>query len=79
MLGYPGGILHSAEVKPENFDEAEIEALVDDLIAGIKTKRAAAALIEAISRCGALLAQYEVARRPDDEDELPDAPRIRER
>ncbi len=40
---------------------------------------AAAALVEAISRCGGLLEQYQVARRPDDEDELPDAPRIRER
>ena len=57
----------------------EWQHLVDDLIAGIKARRAAAALVEAIARCGGLLEQYEVERRPDDEDELPDAPRIRER
>jgi uncharacterized membrane protein len=49
------------------------------LIAGIKAGRAAESLIEAIARCGELLEQYEVVRRPDDEDELSDAPRIRER
>lgn len=59
--------------------EGEWQQVVDDLIVGIKAKRAAAALVEAISRCGGLLEQYEVERRPDDEDELPDAPRIRER
>jgi putative membrane protein len=53
--------------------------LVDDLIAGIKAGRAADAMVEAITRCGGLLVDYEVERRPDDEDELPDAPRIRER
>jgi putative membrane protein len=57
----------------------EWQHLVDDLIAGIKAKRAAAALVEAVTRCGRLLEQYDVERRPDDEDELPDAPRIRER
>jgi putative membrane protein len=57
----------------------EWQHLVDDLIAGIKARRAAAALVEAIARCGGLLEQYEVERRPDDEDELPDTPRIRER
>ena len=57
----------------------EWQRLVDDLIAGIKAGRAAGALIEAITRCGGLLEQYEVERRPDDEDELTDAPRIRER
>jgi putative membrane protein len=59
--------------------KGEWQQVVDDLIVGIKAKRAAAALVEAISRCGGLLEQYEVERRPDDEDELPDAPRIRER
>jgi putative membrane protein len=53
--------------------------LVDDMIAGIKAGRAADALVEAITRCGELLEQYRVERRPDDEDELPDDPRIRER
>ncbi|MBD3854727.1 MAG: hypothetical protein IFJ96_08070 [Acidobacteria bacterium] len=59
--------------------KGEWQHLVDDLIVGIKAKRAAAALVEAVSRCGGLLEQYKIARRPDDEDELPDAPRIRER
>jgi putative membrane protein len=53
--------------------------LVDELISGIKGGRAADALVEAIGRCGALLEEYEVERRPDDEDELSDDPRIRER
>jgi putative membrane protein len=59
--------------------EGEWQHLIDDLIVGIKAGRAAGALVEAITRCGGLLEQYEVERRPDDEDELPDAPRIRER
>ncbi len=59
--------------------QGEWQGLVDDLIVGIKAKRAAAALVEAITRCGGLLEEYRVERRPDDEDELPDAPRIRER
>jgi len=59
--------------------KGEWQHVVDDLIVGIKAKRAAAALVEAIGRCGGLLEQYEVERRPDDEDELSDAPRIRER
>jgi uncharacterized membrane protein len=49
------------------------------VIVGIKAKRAAAGRVDAITRCGGWLEQYEVERRPDDEDELPDAPRIRER
>jgi uncharacterized membrane protein len=59
--------------------KGEWQHLVDDLIVGIKAKRAAVALVEAVTRCGGLLERYEVERRPDDEDELPDAPRIRER
>jgi len=57
----------------------EWQHLVNDLIVAIKAKRAAAGLVEAIARCGGLLEAYEVERRSDDEDELPDAPRIRER
>lgn len=59
--------------------QGEWQGVVDDLIVGIKAKRAAAALVEAITRCGELLQEYRVERRPDDEDELPDAPRIRDR
>jgi putative membrane protein len=55
------------------------QGLIDDLIAGIRAGRAAESLIDAITRCGELLVKYEVVRRPDDEDELSDAPRIRER
>ena len=53
--------------------------LVDDLVAGIKARRAREALCETLTRCGEVLVRYEVKLRPDDEDELSDAPRIRER
>jgi putative membrane protein len=53
--------------------------LVDDLVAGIKAGRAPEALCEIVTRCGDVLERYEVELRPDDEDELSDAPRIRER
>lgn len=53
--------------------------LVDDLVAGIKAGRAPEALSETVTRCGNVLERYEVKLRPDDEDELSDAPRIRER
>ncbi len=53
--------------------------LVDDLVAGIKAGRAAEALRTAVIRCGEVLAEHEVPLRPDDIDELPDAPRVRER
>lgn len=33
LLAYPGGILHSAEIKPGNFTSTEIDRLVDDLVA----------------------------------------------
>jgi len=59
--------------------EGAWQRLIDDLIVGIKAGRAAKALEEAIFHCGGLLEQYEVERRPDDEDELPDAPRMRDR
>lgn len=31
-LGYPGGIFHAAEIKPGNFDEGEIEEMVEGLL-----------------------------------------------
>ncbi len=52
--------------------------LVDNLVAGIKAGRAPEALRETVTRCGDVLERYEVKLRPDDEDELSDAPRIRE-
>lgn len=32
VLAYPGGILHAAEIKPGNFGQSEVDALVDDLL-----------------------------------------------
>lgn len=52
--------------------------LVDDLVAGIKARDAARALERTIARCGAILVEHHVERRPDDRDELDDRPRIRE-
>ena len=52
--------------------------LVDDLVAGIKAGRAPEALRKTLTSCGDVLERYEVELRPDDEDELSDAPRIRE-
>ena len=40
---------------------------------------ASAEVAELIDECGELLEDRDVTLRPDDEDELPDAPRIRER
>jgi len=55
------------------------QSIVDDLVAGIRAGRPAEALTEAVAACGALLDAHRVVRRPDDADELPDAPRIRDR
>ena len=55
------------------------QEVVDDLIVGIKEGRAAKSLEAAISRCGELLEEYGVERRVDDEDELSDEPRVKER
>lgn len=59
--------------------KGEWNVLVDDLIAGIRAGRATESMCDVIGRCGGLLERYEVSRRHDDEDELADAPRIRER
>ena len=40
--------------------------------------RAAAAMEETIARCGEVLVSHRVKLRQDDEDELADAPRLRE-
>ena len=55
------------------------QGVVDELIDGIKAGQAAKALETAISVCGALLEEHGVEQRTDDEDELPDEPRIRDR
>ena len=58
--------------------EGEWQALVDRLVSGIAAGRATGALVEVIESCGELLERYDVRRRPDDEDELSDQPRLRE-
>lgn len=55
------------------------KVVVDELVGGIRAGRAAEAMQRAVTRCGEILAEHEVALRPDDTDELPDAPRIRKR
>ncbi len=55
------------------------DGIVAELRAGIRAGRLADALVAAVSACGALLEAHRVEIRPDDADELPDAPRIRER
>ena len=54
------------------------EDLVADLVAGIKARDAARALERTIARCGEILVEHEMDRRPDDSDELDDAVRVRE-
>lgn len=61
-------------VPPNTWDD-----LVARLTRGIGAGRPKEALIEAITRCGEILAEHELDRLPDDQDELADAPRIRER
>jgi putative membrane protein len=57
----------------------EWDRLVAELTAGIRAGRAVQALIGVIERCGELLERHQVDRRPDDENELADAPRLKER
>lgn len=57
----------------------EWDRLVAELTTGIRAGRAPQALIGVIQKCGELLVRYQVDRRSDDEDELADAPRLRER
>lgn len=55
------------------------DGIVAELRAGIRAGRLADALVGAVAACGALLESHRLEIRPDDADELPDAPRIRER
>jgi putative membrane protein len=48
------------------------EGIVRMIVAGMKRGQPADGLVEAIGRCGELLAQHGVARRADDTDELSD-------
>lgn len=51
-------------------------AIADEIVAGIRGGAPAAAIVAGIERCGALLEEHAVPRRPDDRDELPDTPRL---
>ncbi len=63
----------------QKVDESEWQALVTALVDGIRAGRTVDALVEIIGRCGNLLEERGVARRPDDVDELANAPRLKER
>jgi putative membrane protein len=64
--------IHRA-VEPGVWDD-----VVGRLVQRLKRGERAAGIVEAIDRCGEILATH-VARRSDDTDELPDAPRVRDR
>ena len=53
------------------------EAIVAEVVAGIRAGTPGAALAGAIARCGELLERHRVVRRADDRDELPDYLRIK--
>ena len=55
------------------------EHVVGDVIAGIRARKPAEALIAAIAECGRLLEKHRLEIRPDDTDELANELRIRER
>jgi len=57
-------------------DAAAWRPIADDLARGMRQGRAAAALVEAVTACGELLAAAGVARTPDDVDELSDEVRL---
>jgi putative membrane protein len=59
-------------------EQHEWEAVVADVVEGIRSGRPGQALATGIRRCGELLARRGVAVRPDDTDELPDQLRTRE-
>lgn len=59
--------------------EGAWDHVVDDVIAGIRERRPAEALIAAITECGRLLEEHRLEIRPDDTDELPNELRIQDR
>lgn len=58
-------------------EQSQWDAIVADIVAGIRAGAPGAALAKAIGRCGALLAERRVERRSDDRDELDDGLRFR--
>jgi putative membrane protein len=59
--------------------ETEWRGIVSRMVAGIKADRAVSALVGAIDECGLLLERRGVEIRPDDENELSDELRSRDR
>jgi len=59
--------------------EGAWDHVVDDVVAGIRARKPAEALVAAITECGRLLAEHRLEIRPDDTDELPNELRIQER
>ena len=53
--------------------QKEWDAIVADLVVGIRAGHAAQALVEGITACGAVLERHGVEIRPDDRDELSNA------
>ena len=54
------------------------QQLVVELVDGVAAGKAASALERTVRRCGEILAEHRVERRPDDLDELDDRLRVRE-
>jgi putative membrane protein len=54
------------------------QELVAKLVEGMAAGEAASALERTVRRCGEILVEHRVERRPDDLDELDDRPRLRE-
>lgn len=54
----------------QKVDQAQWDAIVRDLAAGVRAGRPGGAMVEAIRTCGELLERHGVARRSDDQDEL---------
>ena len=59
--------------------QGDWDAIVADLVAGIRAGRTAQALVEGIAACGAVLERHGVEIKPDDRDELSDALRTENR
>ncbi|RMH20895.1 MAG: hypothetical protein D6696_07170 [Acidobacteria bacterium] len=59
-------------------DAASWDVIAADLARGIRQRRAAEALVQAVEACGKLLAEHGVERRADDADELANDVRVRD-
>ena len=59
--------------------EGAWDHVVEDVIAGIRARKPAEALIAAIAECGRLLEEHRLEIRPEDTDELANELRIRDR